>query len=121
MRYTFLVLVGLVGCYDIVDHRTDCDNDAGLPRNQDNTDGGICCQITHRYPNGPDWMSGFYRCVEPGDPPDPFNPPWICNSTFEGQCGGDTGLECLTCVDTTCVVGMRCRDVDGTGTVVPCK
>lgn len=125
MKFHSIVLASVIlaGCSDATSSPvvvTDAGTEA-TPQNNDNTDGGLCCSITHKFPNGPDWMSGFYYCVTPNTPLNPFNPPWICNSTLEGQCGGDTGLECLTCFDPKCVVGMTCRDVDGTGTVTPCK
>ena len=101
MKKLILFLL-LVGCSS-----STVTADAEAPRNQDNTDGGLCCSVTYKYPNGPDWMSGFYYCVTPDSPANPFNPPWICNSTFEGECGDGTGHECLTCFDPKCVVGRR--------------
>ncbi len=124
----FLAAIPLMGCasgnYDPIIEQS-CD-DAGVeaappPRNEANTDGGICCQITNNFQNDPIWNNGFYTCVLPDAALQPFNPPWICNVTFDGQCGGDSGLDCLTCFDPTCVVGMRCLDVNGTGTVIPCN
>ena len=98
--------------------------DSGIPtppRNQDNTEGGLCCQITYNFHDEPFWNDRRYRCLGPDEPAEPFNPPFVCNVTFEGECGGDTGLTCRTCFDPDCVVGSRCRDVNGTGTVLPCR
>lgn len=125
MKFHSIVLASVIlaGCSDATSSPVVV-ADAGTeatPQNNDNTDGGLCCSITHKFPNGPDWMSGFYYCVTPSKPLNPFNPPWICNSNIDGQCGDGTGLECLTCFDPKCVVGMTCRDADGTGTVIPCK
>lgn len=125
MKFHILVLSSLVlvGCS--ADATQTCDYDGGAetspPRNEDNTDGGLCCFITNNQDPSSMWAYGFYTCRLPGDPLDPNNPPWICNVTFDGQCGGDSGLDCLTCFDPTCVVGMRCLDVNGTGSVIPCQ
>lgn len=123
MRIAALVCaLVLTGCYDIVDvSGIDAGSDAPAPRNQTNTEGGLCCQITHNFHDEPFWNDRRYRCLGPDEPAEPFNPPFVCNVTFEGECGGDTGLTCLTCFDPACVVGSRCRDVNGTGTVLPCR
>lgn len=125
MKYGILVLacLGLGGCYYSPDAPIPDggSSDAATPRNDDNTDGGLCCQITNNFTDEPFWNYGFYTCMHPGEPLKPFNPPWICNVTFDGQCDGDSGVQCMTCFEPSCVVGLRCRDVNGTGTVIPCK
>lgn len=122
MRITVLAFtLILTGCYDVVDVPGDAGPDVEAPRNDLNTPGGLCCQITNNFHDEPFWNNGFYRCVHPGDKADPFNPPYICNVTFDGECDVDGGPACLTCFDPDCVVGMRCRDVNGTGTVIPCR
>lgn len=115
-----LLPVLFVACYlEDTQPCPDSSTDA-TARNNDNTPGGLCCQITNNFVDDPFWNSGFYTCVLQDAPRDPFNPPWICGTTYEGTCGDD-GPPCLTCYEPTCVVGMRCRGVNGTGTVIPCK
>ena len=121
-----LVCVCLAGCSDNAEpssssSSSDAGSDAAPPRNDENTDGGLCCQITNNFQDIPIWNYGFYTCMHTGEPLKAFNPPWICNVTFDGFCGEDSGVECMNCFDPSCVVGLRCRDVNGTGTVIPCK
>jgi len=123
MIVSVLAIVCMSGCSGNIDTNlfSDASSDVAVPRNDDNTDGGLCCQITNNFQDIPIWNYGFYTCMHTGEPLKAFNPPWICNVTFDGFCGEDSGVECMNCFDPSCVVGLRCRDVNGTGTVIPCK
>lgn len=81
---------------------------------------GLCCQIVNNIEDSGPWYNARYSCLPDDAGLQPFNPPWICGVNEAGNCGGDSGVECLTCDMPSCVTGMDCLGANGTGIVLPC-
>ncbi len=79
----------------------------------------LCCKITKNDTDSWLWNNRTYTCVQPDAQLDPFNPPWLCNVSEAGECGSGSTYECHTCFES-CVAGMNCLGVNGTGIVVTC-
>ena len=124
----FAALVCVVGCsgnYGSLSNPPPDDlgpgPDASPPQDAHPYMGPICCQVMHDTVDDPVWNMGLYGCDTDGGLSVGTEAPWVCNVNDAGLCGGNTGIECLSCDQPQCHVGMACLGVNGTGTVTDCQ
>jgi hypothetical protein len=131
MKLSLIAVLLCVGCGDSYGSLSNPPpNDLGPGPSDASTDvqdahpylGPKCCQVTADFTDDPYWQNGLYQCdsdaaVTVGGP----SVPWVCNVNSAGMCGGNTGLTCLACDDSLCVIGSACLGFNGTGIVTDCQ